>query len=366
MPTRSGDAEGPPTPTWVTPDVTLGTAVLLYALVVGMQLSTSPSLHFPSVLVAIPALVALAFSPPMITGSAVVVTATRWAFLPFDGRIAAASGTTTATLVIATAACFVVRQRRRESSRLRKVTSVAETAQRAVLRPPPTRLGPFRIAAGYRAAAQFARIGGDLYAFVNTDFGVRALIGDVRGKGLDAVATAAVVLGSFHEAAYDRPTLGSPTDRLDISLRRSLVDTEAFVTAVLVELHPDGLTYALSCGHPAPLILRSDIVSELPAAWGLPLGLRGLAPSAGPVAALATRLRPGDTLLMYRDGLAEARDAAGDFYPLTRRLAHYGRTQSGSTAPGPLLDWIQTDALDHSGDDTHDDAALLALTWTVE
>ncbi|MFD0506638.1 PP2C family protein-serine/threonine phosphatase [Streptomyces chiangmaiensis] len=256
----------------------------------------------------------------MIIGSAVVAFATRWAFLPLaHERIDTTAGAAATILAVAAVACFVVYRRDRETARLREVTSVAETAQRAVLRPPPATVGPFRIAASYRAAAQYARIGGDLYAVADTDHGVRALIGDVRGKGLDAVATASAVLGSFHEAAYDRPNLDGLAHRLETSLHRHLDDVEAFVTAFLVEIHPDGRTHALSCGHPAPLILNGDTVLELPVPPGLPLGLRNPPPDPDAprtsAATADTRLQPGDSLLMYTDGLTEARDVAGDFYP---------------------------------------------------
>ncbi|AVH57832.1 MULTISPECIES: PP2C family protein-serine/threonine phosphatase [Streptomyces] len=345
----------------------LATAVLLYALVVGLEVGTPA--RMPPILVAIPLVVALAFGPPMIIGSAVVVVATRWAFLLLDGgRIDTAAGTTATVLAVAAVACFVVHRRGRETARLREVTSVAETAQRAVLRPPPATVGPFRAAASYRAAAQFARIGGDLYAVAETDHGVRALIGDVRGKGLDAVATASAVLGSFHEAAYACPILDGLAHRLETSLRRHLDDAEAFVTAFLVEIHPDGRTHALSCGHPAPLILSGDTVLELPVPPGLPLGLRNAPPDPDAprtsAATADTRLQPGDTLLMYTDGLTEARDVAGDFYPLPRRLTHYLRAHPGHIDPGSLLDWLQQDAYDYADGCTHDDAALLALTWT--
>ncbi|MEU6489995.1 PP2C family protein-serine/threonine phosphatase [Streptomyces sp. NPDC046984] len=365
MPTRTSDVS-PRTPR-AARTAALATAVLLYALVVGLEVGTP--VHIPAILVALPLVVALACGPPMIIGSAVVAVATRWAFLPIErGRIDTMVGTSATVLAITAVACFVVHRRDRETARLREVTSVAETAQRAVLRPPPATVGPFRTAASYRAAAQYARIGGDLYAVADTDHGVRALIGDVRGKGLDAVATASAVLGSFHEAAYDRPVLDDLAHRLETSLRRHLDDVEAFVTALLVEIHPDGRTHALSCGHPAALILNGGTVLELPAPPGLPLGLRNPppdpdAPSTG-AATAGTRLQPGDTLLMYTDGLTEARDVAGDFYPLPRRLTHYLRARPGPVDPGALLDWVQQDAYDYADGCTHDDAALLALTWT--
>ena len=373
MPTRSaGEGGGAP---WFTRALVAAVALLLYGLVLALEVSTSQRSHVPSILVAIPALVALAFGPAAIIASAVVVAGTRWAFLAVEpGRFGAAAGTSLAALAIAVVACVVLGRRRREAERLVEVTSVAETVQRALLRPPPAAVGPYRIAARYRAAAQFARIGGDLYGVADTGYGLRVLIGDVRGKGLEAVATGAVVLGGFHETAYDHPTLDGLARRLDASLRRYLSDAEGFATALLVDIDPDGSVRALSCGHPAPLLLHGTDALDVPVTRTLPLGLGnlppGTAPSTGPSTAPSAgqapaglRLRQGDTLLLYTDGLTEARDAAGDFYPLAARLRHRLRTRPGPTAPGDLLDWLQQDADDYTGGSMHDDAALLALTW---
>ncbi|WP_280842445.1 PP2C family protein-serine/threonine phosphatase [Kitasatospora phosalacinea] len=342
----------------------LAAAVLLYGLVVGLQYGTG-GWHLPSVLVAVPAVVGLAFGPPMIIASAVVAAATRWVFTATEpGRTGAAAGTTAVIFGIAALGCFVFRRREHSAARLVSVATVAETAQRAVLRPVPATVGPFRIAAGYRAAARYARIGGDLYAVADTPAGLRALIGDVRGKGLDAVATAAVVLGAFHEAVLDAPTLDALADRLDASLRRHLTDPESFVTAFLLEAAPDGTARGLSCGHPAALLLRDGAVSELPAPAGLPLGLRTPAsdpdPASDPAPAPAVPLHPGDTLLLYTDGLSEARDRAGDFYPLPARLA-----ACAGLPPQALVDRLQQDAHDFAGG-TADDTALLALALAAD
>ncbi|MGW5353126.1 PP2C family protein-serine/threonine phosphatase [Streptomyces sp. NPDC004031] len=360
MPGASGEEEA--AATGFVRAVVLAATVLLYVLVLGLELGTSQRSHVPSVLVAVPALVALAFGPPVIVASAVVVAATRWAFLAVEpGRFGAAAGTTVASLAVAAVACFVVTRRRRAAARLVGVTSVAETVQRALLRPPPSAVGAFRIAASYRAAAQFARIGGDVYAVADTGFGLRVLIGDVRGKGLEAVATGAVVLGCFHETAFDHPTLEGLAGRLELSLRRYLTDAEGFVTALLVEIAPDGRMRALSCGHPPPLLLRGEDALDVPAAPGLPLGLGGLPTGAEPgPAPAAVRLRHGDTVLLYTDGITESRDATGAFYPLADRL----RACPRRTAPDALLDWLQRDACAYADGRTHDDAALLALTWT--
>ena len=92
--------------------------------------------------------------------------------------------------------------RRRQEPELASVRSIAEVAQRVLLRPVPRSAGPLRVAVSYTSAVAEARIGGDLYEVVPSRR-VRVIVGDVQGKGLEAVETAAVVLGEFRAAAAD-------------------------------------------------------------------------------------------------------------------------------------------------------------------
>ncbi|MFB7511386.1 serine/threonine-protein phosphatase, partial [Streptomyces broussonetiae] len=108
-----------------------------------------------------------------------------------------------ALLSVTAASSLVGVLRGRRERVLAAVRSVAEAAQHALLQPVPEAVGPFQVAVRYSAAAAEARIGGDLYALVPTPHGARLIVGDVRGKGLPAVGTAALVLGVFREAAYD-------------------------------------------------------------------------------------------------------------------------------------------------------------------
>ncbi len=228
----------------------------------------------------------------------------------------------------------------RQEQRIADVRSVAEAAQRAVLRPPPPRLGPLGLDVVYLAAAAEAKVGGDLYeAVVTADHGVRVIMGDVRGKGLGAVELAADVLGMFRELAHVAGTLGELALRLDAGLGRDLGRHEEFVTAVLVEIDPEsGQALVFNCGHPSPLLIRAvgdgtwtgcvsavDVPQPAP-----PLGLLALGDHAS--AQLSLALRPEDQLLLYTDGVTEARDRARAFYPLPERIP----ALAASAGPAPL------------------------------
>ncbi|MGP3690947.1 hypothetical protein ACTVZO_40815 [Streptomyces sp. IBSNAI002] len=97
-----------------------------------------------------------------------------------------------ATLFIGVASTMLSVKLRRAREHLVRADSVADTIQRTVLRAPPRRLGPVTAAAFYTAGEGGTLVGGDLYDACVTPFGVRAIIGDVRGKGLDAVQTVTV------------------------------------------------------------------------------------------------------------------------------------------------------------------------------
>lgn len=252
---------------------------------------------------------------------------------------------------------------RRDRERLASARGVAEAAQRAVLPAPGQRVGGLRLAARYEAAQEDALIGGDLYAALSTPHGVRLLIGDVRGKGLGAIETVSVILGAFWEAADREPSLSGVMDSLERSLAREAArrtgidDAEGFTTCLLVEI-PAGNEElrVLNRGHPEPLLLRGDgeLVRLAPGAFALPLGLADLAPDLPEADVYA--FPPGSTLLLYTDGLSEARGADDVFYDPAGRLG--GRT---FTSPDHLLNAVVDDVRQYTAGIRSDDMALLAV-----
>ncbi|MDX2849524.1 PP2C family protein-serine/threonine phosphatase [Streptomyces sp. PA03-3a] len=247
--------------------------------------------------------------------------------------------------------------RKRRERVLAAVRSVAEAAQQALLLPVPETVGPFQVAVRYSAAAAEARIGGDLYALVPTPYGVRLIVGDVRGKGLPAVSTAALVLGVFREAAYDEPDLLDVVDRIERSLARNL-GPDDFVTAVVVGHPRPGRMEVVNCGHAHPLLLRGgDVVAVESSGHVPPLGLRALAGEEPELQVLP--FSEGDQLLLYTDGVVEARDHGRRFYPLDERVARHLTDE-----PARTLAALHEDLLHHVGGRLHDDAALLLLRST--
>lgn len=249
----------------------------------------------------------------------------------------------------------LARYRIARERRLTQVSRVAEVAQRAILMPVPSRVGPARVAVHYESAASDALIGGDLYALVPTPYGLRILVGDVRGKGLDAVRMSAQVLAAFRERASDNPDLGMLLWHLDRAVARACEDDEEFVTATVVQLTDDGQVTITAAGHPYPLALTGGRARQLqPAAPRPPLGL------GGSISTSRLTLARGDRLLLYTDGLTEAREQHTRAFLSAQTIL--GALASG-TDPDTALTTLREDVLAHSGGTLHDDIALVLIEY---
>lgn len=270
-----------------------------------------------------------------------------------------------ALAVLSALVVFFCHVRERRGQELTRVRSVAETAQRVLLRPPPRRIGPLRVAWRYLAAEDDTQIGGDLFAVTRAgERNSRVIIGDVRGKGLAAIGEASVVLGAFREGARRCPGLPELVEVIEESVCQDLEDVsdttadpgEHFVTGLLLQIPDDeGHAEMVNCGHPPPLLLRDRRTTVLYAARpSPPLGLCGLpAPEHhGDVFAFER----GDTLLLYTDGVIEARSPQGEFYPLAERVASFP-----PSGPEALLERLHRDLVAHTGGPLGDDAAMLAV-----
>ncbi|GFE18163.1 hypothetical protein Sgleb_62100 [Streptomyces glebosus] len=307
------------------------------------------------------------------------------ALLPF-GEVEPGAGwgsrlmTCGAVLAVIGASYLTAGRRLRLVRELERTREVAATAQRVLLRPLPRRIDGVLLAADHLSASEGAVVGGDLYEVVGTRHGVRAVIGDVRGHGLDAMGTVAAMLGSFREVAHDEPELGDVLRRLERSHQRHLWErarpgrrvadgepsgplAEEFVTLLLVEVAPDGSVTALNCGHPWPYrIARKAVAPVAPADPMPPLGLFPL-PAELP-AVCCGQLRPGEGLFLHTDGAADARDAAGEFFPLTQELrgSVEAAAAPGGPSPAGVVGNVREALLRHAGGRLTDDVALLMLS----
>ncbi|WP_221351616.1 PP2C family protein-serine/threonine phosphatase [Streptomyces beigongshangae] len=240
-----------------------------------------------------------------------------------------------------------VRQRDRLLAQLAEVREVARITQEAVVRPISRSFAGTHISTRYHCAVPGSALGGDLYDVAVTPFGLRVLIGDVRGHGLEAVRLTAEAVAGFRELAHTVPDLPAVATGLDERLAPGL-GPEDFVTALLAEFAP-GEVRLVNCGHPAPL--RHGHRTELlePGVTTLPLGL------CPDPRQYRVRLQPGDRLLLYTDGLTEARAPDGTFFPFLTEAARALR----DPLPDEALDLLHARLLAHTGTAPTDDVALV-------
>nr|WP_240942077.1 PP2C family protein-serine/threonine phosphatase [Planosporangium thailandense] len=319
----------------------LGAAFVLITLAALTEVVDGANGRYIGVLTAAPLLAAALASWRQVLGVGVIATTVGALFcIPNasnPGRLLACF-VSIAFVVLGTGVAAVVgAYRQRQAERFIELSKLASAAQGAVLRPLGPQLGQLSIAARYISASAAADIGGDLYEALDTPYGMRMIIGDVRGKGLDAVRLASIVLGSYRHVVYERADLRAIVADLDRAVARSVGD-EDFVTAALVEERGGTLTI-VNCGHPPPLLLRRGEVIELtPPASAPPLGFMPV------VRPRVERLEPGDRLLFYTDGLAEAR-RDGEFFPTAERawrLLGHGTVADGlASLESALVEWVR-------------------------
>ena len=331
----------------------LGAALALLALVSAVELADGRPAHYVALMVAAPFLAAALASWRVVLGVGGLGTVIGAAFALAERTMSLVTAVNVAGIALATAiAAAVAAVRQRQAEQIAELLRLAAVAQQAVLRPLGPQVGTLSVAGRYISSTATAEIGGDLYEAIDTPYGVRMIIGDVRGKGLDAVRLASIVLGSYRHVAYERADLRAVVTDLDRAVARNVGD-EDFVTAALVEERGGTLTI-VNCGHPPPLLLRRGAVIPLePPTPAPPLGFMPV------VRPRVERLEPGDRLLLFTDGLGEAR-RDGEFFPTADRawrLLGHGTVADGlASLETALVEWV------HGRLD--DDIALVLMEYT--
>ncbi|MFS0695421.1 PP2C family protein-serine/threonine phosphatase [Streptomyces nitrosporeus] len=258
--------------------------------------------------------------------------------------------------------------RARAHAYVRHLQSSAEATREVVLRPLPPGWGGVESAARYRAADVEARVGGDFYDVLATPFGARVVLGDVQGKGLSAVSTAGAVTGAFREAGYHEQDLDLVARRMEHGLwRHNLLrqacgdETERFATAVVLAFPAeDAHTVELvNFGHEGPFVTGPRGVWQMPQQDGAPVGMAGLV--GGTPAVRRVSVEPEETVLLVTDGVTEARNRAGEFFPLRHRLERLAAAHPDGIAPAELLNLVLDAVRDHTDGHLTDDVALLAV-----
>ncbi|MEC3982577.1 PP2C family protein-serine/threonine phosphatase [Amycolatopsis sp. H20-H5] len=245
-----------------------------------------------------------------------------------------------------------------DSARIYEERSHVASVLQAGLRPPTLPSIPdARVSARFRAAAEHMEIGGDFYDVHGSGDDWLLTLGDVCGKGVEAAVLTGRTRQSIRTAAYFDRSPAKVLEALNSVLYDA--DSERFVTVVCARLRPEPggehATVDLAvAGHPSPLIVRAGGEVEQVEITGMATGiLPGVRYKE-----VSVRIQRGDTLLMFTDGVDEARGEDG-YYGMDRLL----RLLSAYAGAGPeiVCEAVEQDVVEYLDGRTHDDIALLAL-----
>jgi serine phosphatase RsbU (regulator of sigma subunit) len=205
-------------------------------------------------------------------------------------------------------------------------------------------------------------VGGDCFDYAFNRGVLDFAMMDMVGHGLSSASLAAVLIGAYRHgrrAGQDLVELATAIDEA----ARGFPARPSFATAVFGRLEAaTGRLSWLTSGHPVPLIVRRGVtLPEGEHVPGVPLGLSSLAAVVGDVSEVA--LEPGDGILIYTDGVVEARTPDGEFFGEERLRDLLAREHAAGGSPQEVVRRLVRTTIEHSAGTLRDDASLLYLRW---
>jgi serine/threonine protein phosphatase PrpC len=217
------------------------------------------------------------------------------------------------------------------------------------------------VAGGLEPAYEVA---GDSFDYA-VDAGLaRFAVFDGMGHGIVSAQLISLVVAAYRNARRAGQSLPEIATHIENAVT-DVFRVESFATGLLCELDTTtGRLTWISAGHHEPLLLRDGkLVRALQVEPLLPLGLNQAMSQAISTSVGTEQLQPGDMLLLYTDGVTEARSPDGDFFGLTRLVDLVTRNlATGLPAPETMRRVIHA-LLDHQSDNLDDDATLLLVEW---
>jgi hypothetical protein len=240
--------------------------------------------------------------------------------------------------------------------RRRKTLSLAAEIQWELL--PPMSFGTDRVVVtgGLEPAYD---VGGDSFDYALNGSMMDLLVIDSVGHGLPAAVLASVAIGGYRHARRNLLDLPDMAGEINAAIATQFGASQ-FATAVLARLDTDsGRLRWINAGHPEPLIVRgASLVNPPHCPPSRPLGLQDTKPVS-----CETRLEPGDRLVLYTDGITEARSPDGEFFG-ERRLADFISAAVAAGDPAPeTVRRLMRHVLAHQADQLQDDASIVVLEW---
>ncbi len=191
----------------------------------------------------------------------------------------------------------------------------------------------------------------------------RVAVFDGMGHGLHSAQCAVLTLAAYRNARRADRSLTETLHGIDEALLAGL-GGEVFTTAVVIELDTDtGLLQWVNAGHPEPLLIRGGkLIKSLYVEPRPPLGLGYLLEEPDAEVGVE-QLEPGDLLLLFTDGVVEARSPSGEFFGAERLAELVIRHLAGGLPAPETMRRVVRNLLDHHQDQLSDDATLLLVEW---
>jgi serine phosphatase RsbU (regulator of sigma subunit) len=204
-------------------------------------------------------------------------------------------------------------------------------------------------------------MGGDALDHAIHDDVLHMAVFDAMGHGLAAAGVAAFALSAYRHSRLEGASLPETYAQIDAAVAEQFRGSR-FITAVLAQLHlPSGDLRWVSAGHPAPLLLRDGRLVktlDLPPAPPMGTGLSAVAPVEG-----AEGLEPGDMVLLYTDGLTEARRPGGELFTAARLGEFIERQAAAGQAAPETLRRLREAIIERGAGALRDDATALLVEW---
>ena len=202
-------------------------------------------------------------------------------------------------------------------------------------------------------------IAGDSFDYAILDTVVHLALFDAVGHGLLSCRATNLAVSAYRNRRRAGDGLEATYRALDEILVEQL-DPSMFVATIVATLDlEDGVLRWINGGQPPPLVLRGvHVVGELALQATLPAGLQVDRITAG-----EQRLQPGDTVVLFTDGVTEARSEQGEFFGVERLVDFVGRAASAGATPPETLRRLVGAVMAHQRDRLQDDMTVVLLTW---
>jgi phosphoserine phosphatase RsbU/P len=203
-------------------------------------------------------------------------------------------------------------------------------------------------------------VAGDVFDYAIARDRADVAIVDATGHDIRSGVIGSLALAAYRKSRRDELSLEAAVDMIDHTL--STFEPDTYATGVFGQLDiATGSFRHVNAGHPSPLLLRDGkVVKELDGGRRPLLGLAG-----GPATTVQERLEPGDWLILYTDGIPEARDEARDFFGMRRFVDSIERCAAARLTPPETSRQIMRTILEHQHGRLQDDATLLIIQWAT-